>query len=51
MKTTEQKINDHLHSKDTWSYLRENGNTMFRLLASLIPKECKSVLDVGCGEA
>lgn len=51
MKTSEQKINNRLHAKDTWSYLRENGNPMFQLLASLIPKECKSLLDVGCGEA
>jgi len=40
-----------LHAKDTWSYLRERGSPMFKLLASLIPKECKFTLDVGCGDA
>jgi len=50
MPFSQQQLNE-LWKKDIWFYLREKGAPMFQFLASLIPESCKSILDVGCGEA
>jgi len=50
MKETQAQVNSY-HSKDIWFYLREKGFEMFKFLASLIPADCKTILDAGCGQA
>ena len=50
MKEAQKQVNEYW-KKDIWFYLREKGDEMYKFLASLIPADCKTILDAGCGEA